>query len=59
MLVLGRYPEESIYIGDNVEVKVVRIDRGQVKLGITAPKNISISRGPHIPPKSKRTEAAQ
>lgn len=44
MLVLARKLDESIHIGDNIVVKVVSIDNGIVKLGIDAPKDISIMR---------------
>lgn len=45
MLVLSRKLNESIVIGDNTEVLVVEIKGDQVKLGIKAPKSISIHRG--------------
>ena len=44
MLILCRKVEESIIIGDNIEVKVVDIGSDRVRLGITAPKNISVHR---------------
>ena len=44
MLVLGRKVDESIVIGDNIVVKVVSVENGVVKLGIEAPKEISIIR---------------
>jgi len=44
MLVLTRKPNESIMIGDDVEVSVVEIKGDQVKLGITAPKSIKVHR---------------
>lgn len=44
MLVLSRKPNESIIIGDNIEVKVVEVRGEQVKLGITAPREISVHR---------------
>ncbi len=44
MLVLGRKLDESIIIGENIKIKVVSIDRGVVKLGIEAPKDVSILR---------------
>ena len=44
MLVLARKLDESIVIGDNIVVKVVSIDNGVVKLGIDAPKSVSIIR---------------
>ena len=44
MLVLSRGIEQTIMIGDNIEVKVVQIRGGKVKLGITAPQNVSVHR---------------
>ncbi|ADU31862.1 carbon storage regulator CsrA [Evansella cellulosilytica] len=44
MLVLTRKLNESIQIGDNIEVKVIGIEGDQVKLGINAPRNVDIHR---------------
>jgi len=44
MLVLSRKPNESIIIGDNIEVKIVEVRGEQVKLGITAPRDIPVHR---------------
>lgn len=44
MLVLSRKKDESIMIGDQIELKILSIDGDQVKLGIVAPKNIKIYR---------------
>ena len=44
MLVLGRYTDEIIKIGDDIEVQVVKVQGGLVRLGITAPSNIKIYR---------------
>ncbi len=44
MLVLSRGIEQTIMIGDNIGVKVVEIRGGKVKLGITAPRNVSVHR---------------
>ncbi len=44
MLVLSRKPNESIIIGDYVEIKVVEVRGEQVKLGITAPRDIPVHR---------------
>lgn len=44
MLVLSRRNGESIMICNNVEVAVVSIRGNKVRLGITAPKAISVHR---------------
>jgi len=44
MLVLTRKQNESIVINDNIEIEVIGIENGKVKLGIKAPKNIEIHR---------------
>jgi carbon storage regulator len=44
MLVLSRHKEESIMIGDNIEVKIVGIHGRNVRLGIAAPGQVSIHR---------------
>jgi carbon storage regulator len=44
MLVLSRKLNQAIMIGDHVRVVVVAVDRDQVKLGIEAPREISVHR---------------
>ncbi len=44
MLVLARKTNESIVLSDDIIIRVISIDKGVVKLGIDAPKNISIVR---------------
>ena len=44
MLVLSRQRDETIIIGDDIEVTVVDIRGDKVRLGITAPKEISVHR---------------
>jgi carbon storage regulator len=44
MLVLSRQKEESIIIGDNVEVRIVDVRGGKVRLGIKAPADVSVHR---------------
>ncbi|MEN1967318.1 carbon storage regulator CsrA [Lentibacillus sp. N15] len=44
MLVLTRKMNESIQIGDSIEIKVLAIEGDQVKLGVNAPKSIDIHR---------------
>ena len=44
MLVLSRHKEQSIVVGDNVEIKVLGIRRNEIQLGITAPKHVPVFR---------------
>jgi len=44
MLVLTREVHESIIINDNIKIVVISIDRGHVRLGIAAPREISVHR---------------
>jgi carbon storage regulator len=44
MLVLSRKPGESILIGDNIEVKIIDVQGDQVKIGINAPRDVTILR---------------
>jgi len=44
MLVLARKPGESIKIGENIEISIVEVSNGVVKLGIEAPPDIKILR---------------
>jgi carbon storage regulator len=44
MLVLSRQRDETIMIGDDVEVTVVDIRGDKVRLGITAPAHITVHR---------------
>ncbi len=44
MLVLNRKLEEKIKIGDNIVLTVLSIEAGSVKIGIDAPREISILR---------------
>ena len=45
MLVLGRKPGEYVVIGEDVFVKVVRSEQGDLRLAIEAPKHVKITRG--------------
>jgi carbon storage regulator len=44
MLVLTRKLGESIRIGDSIVVKIVDLDGRHVKLGIEAPKTVTVNR---------------
>ena len=44
MLVLSRKVGQKIWIGDDIEVTVVRVAQGTVRLGIEAPEQFAIVR---------------
>lgn len=44
MLVLSRKLMEKLYIGDEICITVVRLEGGQVRLGIEAPRHIPVVR---------------
>lgn len=44
MLVLTRKENESIMIGDDIEVKLLDLRENQVKIGIVAPRHIPVHR---------------
>lgn len=44
MLILTRCIGESLMIGDDVKVTVLSINKGQIRIGITAPKTIAVHR---------------
>jgi carbon storage regulator len=44
MLVLSRQRDESIVIGDNIVVTIVDVRGDKVRLGIEAPREISVHR---------------
>jgi carbon storage regulator len=49
MLVLTRKLMEKLFIGDDICVTVVRLEGGQVRLGIDAPREVSVVRAELVP----------
>lgn len=45
MLVLSRKVNESIEIGDDIRITVVRVSPHQVRIGIEAPDSVKVLRG--------------
>mgnify|MGYP002633097745 CR=1 FL=1 len=44
MLVLSRKKDEKIVIGDNISIMIVEIRGDKVRLGIDAPRDVSVHR---------------
>lgn len=44
MLILSRKKEESLIINGNIEIKVLDLGNGIVKLGVVAPKEVEVHR---------------
>jgi carbon storage regulator len=44
MLVLSRKKDEVIVVGDNIEITIVDVRGDQVKVGVNAPRSVSIHR---------------
>ncbi|MBT2750025.1 carbon storage regulator [Lysobacter sp. ISL-50] len=44
MLIFSRRPCEAIKIGEDIEVRVFRVRNGDVRFGITAPRDVLILR---------------
>jgi carbon storage regulator len=49
VLVLTRKLMERLYIGDDICVTVVRLEGGQVRLGIDAPRDVAVVRAELVP----------
>ena len=43
MLVMRRRAGESILIGDDIEIQIIQIGPSRIKIGITAPKSVSVN----------------
>ena len=63
MLILSRKLDESVYVGNDIVIKVVKIKGNVVGLGIEAPTNVKIMRSellarepqtPEVCPKAER-----
>jgi len=44
MLILTRKKGEAIAIGDNIQIQVLDVKGGQVRIGIDAPRKVSVNR---------------
>lgn len=59
MLVLTRRIGERILIGDDIWVTLVEIDRGRIRLGFEAPREVPIWREELLAPKEEEPTDAQ
>jgi carbon storage regulator len=44
MLILTRRPQEAIRVGNDVTITVLGVEGGKVRIGITAPRHITVDR---------------
>lgn len=44
MLILTRRVGETLFVGDDITVTVLAVKGNQVRIGVNAPKNISVQR---------------
>jgi carbon storage regulator len=44
MLVLTRKPDQSIMVGNDIEITVLEVRGEQVRIGIRAPRNVTVHR---------------
>lgn len=54
MLVLSRKRMEQIVIGSEIRITVVRLEGGQVRLGIEAPSDLMVLRAELLEPKPEK-----
>ncbi|PJA31794.1 MAG: carbon storage regulator [Zetaproteobacteria bacterium CG_4_9_14_3_um_filter_53_7] len=48
MLILTRKKGEAIAIGDNIQIQVLNVKGGQVRIGIDAPRDVRVNREERI-----------
>lgn len=53
MLVLGRFLGEEIYIGDAITIRICDLGDKRVKIGITDPKELKISKSQEVVEREK------
>ena len=56
MLILTRKPGEITTIGEDIQVHVLSIKGGQVRIGIDAPRHIAVNREEVMPQISSKTK---
>ena len=58
MLIIRRRGGEAILIGEDVEIQILEINGNQVKLGINAPRQVSVLRAEVLPVSQQNRAAA-
>lgn len=59
MLVLSRKVHETICLGNDIKITVVRVSGGSVRIGIDAPKSLNVFRGEAIDGAKNETDAEE
>lgn len=44
MLILTRKPGQSVHIGDEIKINIIEVKGNQVRIGVDAPRNVSVHR---------------
>ena len=57
MLVLTRKIDEQIVIGDNIKITVIKVRNNQVRIGISAPRDVRVLRGELEPKEAEATQS--
>ena len=58
MLIIGRRVGESIFLGEDVEIRIIDLTPSRVKVGIVAPKVITVRRGEVLRAEEQNREAS-
>lgn len=58
MLVLSRDIGQMIKIGDDIEIRILGIERGQIRIGIEAPRSVTVVRS-ELLDRPRKTEAPE
>ena len=59
MLIIGRRLGESIFLGEDVELRIIDLTPSRVKVGIVAPKALTVRRGEVLRAEAQNREASQ
>lgn len=59
MLILARRAGESIFLGEDVEIRIVDVSPSRVKIGVIAPRHLTVLRGEVKKAAEQNVQAAQ